>query len=50
MRDNTYVAARNERNEDISTKEGRMRFKRLSEDAFFTDFGTRQGAYKRCGM
>ena len=46
MRDNTYVAARNERNEDISTKEGRMRFKRLSEDAFFTDFGTRQGEYK----
>ena len=47
MLDNTYVAARNERNEDISMKEGRMRFKRLSEGAFFVDFGSRKGEYKQ---
>ena len=46
MLDNSYVAARNERNEDITMKEGRQRFKRLSGDAFFTDFGTREGEYK----
>ena len=38
MLDNTYVAARNERNEDISMKEGRQKFKRLYEESFFKDF------------